>query len=113
MLEIFEKKRNLSFKLAECVLACNYCFNKCLDEDDVKMMKECIKLDKECASICQFTLGMLYKNAHFMKAALDLCEKACEACGDECRKHNYDHCQQCAKACDECAKACREFMQYS
>lgn len=105
------RSKEVSYALAECIHICNECFNACLNEDDVKMMTECIKLDKECSAICAATLGLIYKDAHFMKEMLTLCEKACNACAEECGKHSYDHCKECAKACKECAKACREFME--
>jgi hypothetical protein len=31
----------------------------------------------------------------------------CQACGDECAKHQARHCQDCAAACRRCAEACR------
>lgn len=108
---MLEKKLDLAHKLGECVVTCNYCFNACLEEDDVKMMKECIKLDKECAAICQSTLGLLNKGGHFVKEALDICEKVCESCAEECAKYPHEHCRICAKVCNECAEACREFQQ--
>lgn len=37
----------------ECQKACNNCFYACLKEDDVKMMAECIRLDRECAEACR------------------------------------------------------------
>ena len=43
---LLQEKINLAHKISECILMCNYCFNACLEEDDVKMMKECIRLDK-------------------------------------------------------------------
>ncbi len=110
-MNMLEKKMNLAHKLGECVITCNYCFNACLEEDDIKMMKECIKLDKECAAICQSTLGLINRGGRFVNEALDMCVKVCEACADECRKYPHEHCKVCAKACDECAAACRDFMQ--
>ena len=104
------KSLNLSHKLAECVHACNDCFNACLEENDVKMMKECIGLDRECAIICGTTLELIHANGHFMKEILSLCEKTCRACANECGKFPQKHCQECAKICDECTKVCNEFM---
>jgi hypothetical protein len=38
-----------------------------------------------------------------------LCAKVCQACGDECAKHDrMEHCRQCAEACHRCAEKCRE-----
>jgi len=111
MSEIFEKKLELSHKLAECILACNYCLDACLDEQQVNMMTECIRLDKQCVVLCSATLEVLHKNSRFIKDMLELCAKACEACAEECSKHQYKHCQDCAKACKACAQSCRDFLQ--
>lgn len=107
---MLEKSRDLSEKLAICIHACNDCLFSCLEEEDVKMMTECIKLDKDCSVLCSATLQLVHKNGKFVEEILALCEKACNACADECRKHPQEHCQECAKACDDCAQACRKFM---
>ncbi|MED4778941.1 four-helix bundle copper-binding protein, partial [Bacillus atrophaeus] len=31
-----------------------------------------------------------------------------EACGNECKKHNAAHCQECAEVCFKCAELCRK-----
>ena len=36
----------------KCMEICNSCYSACLQESDVKMMVECIRLDRECADIC-------------------------------------------------------------
>lgn len=111
MKAILEEKINLAHQLGECVITCNYCMNACLDEEHVMMMKECIRLDNQCAVICSTTLQLLHKNSRFIKEILELCIKACEACSEECENHQNDHCQTCAKVCKECAEACRNFLQ--
>ena len=107
--EKLEKKKEVAHLLSECVLLCNHCFSSCLEEDDVKMMKECIRLDKECAEVCQFTIGMLHRSK-FVSKYLELCIQVCEACAEECEKHSNEHCKQCAEGCRKCAEACRGFM---
>ncbi|MCD7901773.1 MAG: four-helix bundle copper-binding protein [Bacteroides sp.] len=108
--EKVEKKKEVAHKLAECVIYCNHCFSSCLEEEDVKMMKKCIRLDKDCAEVCQFTLGMLHRSP-FVDGYLEMCIKVCEACAEECSKHQNEHCQECAKMCKECAEVCRNFRE--
>ncbi|KKB34168.1 Ferredoxin [Bacillus thermotolerans] len=43
----------------ECVKAClacmearNVCYDACLKEENVKMMADCIRTDRECAGTC-------------------------------------------------------------
>ncbi len=37
---------------AECLVACEMCSDACLDEDNVKMLSRCIRLDRDCADAC-------------------------------------------------------------
>ena len=108
---MLEKKIELGHKLAECVQYCNYCLNSCLEEQDIKMMVNCIRLDRDCALICSTALQLVYKQGKFAKDILQLCIKACKACAEECGKFQHDHCKKCAEACKKCADACRSFMQ--
>lgn len=105
-----EKKQELIHILGECVNTCNHCFSACLKEDNIKMMTDCIRLDKECAEVCSFTILMFHKSK-FVGKYLELCMNVCEACGEECGKFEHEHCKKCAQKCKECAKACRDFIE--
>lgn len=96
--------------LANCQAMCNFCLDSCLKEEDVAMMKKCIKLDKECAEICGLTLSLVASNSPYTKEILSLCAKACRECADECKKHDHPHCQDCARACGQCTVACSEYI---
>lgn len=95
----------------ECQKTCNNCFYACLKEDDMKMMAECIRLDRECADLCGLVVDFVQRESDRLPEILGLCATACDACADECEKHEMDHCQQCAKACRECAQACRDYAE--
>ncbi len=105
-------KETLVETIAMCERACNMCFDACLKEDDVKMMAECIRLDRECADICAITRSFAYREGAAFEDLLEVCAKSCEACAEECEKHadHADHCRECAEACRECAEACRSFV---
>lgn len=62
-----QENQQLIQTLHECVAACNHCFDACLQEDNVKMMAECIKLDRECADICAFFEQALSQNTKYKK----------------------------------------------
>lgn len=94
--------------LLECLQECNHCFDACLNEDDVKMMADCIRLDRECADICAFTAQALMRNSPVSDELLKACAAICERCADECAKHEAEHCKKCAEACRKCAEACRK-----
>ena len=104
------KNHELAEKLAACQIACNYCFNACLNEEHMHMMVECIKTDKACAEICGTTLSLVASESKFAKDFVALCADVCNKCADVCVKHPADHCQECARACRECAEACEFFL---
>jgi hypothetical protein len=88
--------------------ACNVCYDACFGEEDLKMMADCIRMDRECADICAFAAKSMQSNSPFVKQICGLCANICEACGNECKKHDHDHCQKCAEACFKCAEECRK-----
>src|SRR2546430_13519611 len=45
-------------------------------------------------------------NSNHANALCQLCADVCNACADECGKHNVDHCRECAKTCRHCAEEC-------
>lgn len=106
-----EESLHIARMLGECIHVCNYCFNACLDEEDVNMMTECIRLDKECVQVYSATLATIYPGSHLAQDMLALCKKACLACAEECSKYSHEHCQTCARVCRACATACEEFKQ--
>ena len=98
----------LAEKTFEFQRVCNECFDACLEEEDVKMMVDCIRLDRECADICSFVTTIISRQSAMPSDLLALCANICQACGKECEKHDMDHCQRCAKVCLECAELCRQ-----
>lgn len=96
--------------LGNCINHCNYCADACLDEENVKMMKDCIRTDKVCAEVCSALNQVLATNYKDVKGLVEYCKKVCQACADECGKHDAQHCKDCAKACKECVSACEAFL---
>jgi hypothetical protein len=91
-----------------CQFACNMCFDACLEENDVKMLVDCIRYDRECADICGIAVDFVGRKGTLTKEILEACIKSCVTCAQECEKHEHmQHCQDCAVACNECADACR------
>ena len=87
--------------------ACNHCAASCLREEDVKMMARCIQLDIECAALCQAAAQIMSLNGNSAAELCGICADACQACAEECAKHDHDHCRECARACRTCAEECR------
>ncbi|MDR5591978.1 four-helix bundle copper-binding protein [Christiangramia sp. SM2212] len=103
------RNEKLISALGNCINHCNYCADACLDEDNVKMMKDCIRTDRVCAEVCSTLNQVLATNYKDVQGLVDYCKKVCQACADECGKHDHQHCKDCAKACQECVKACEAY----
>lgn len=102
-----EKNIGLLKALGNCAAACHYCATACLDEQDVQMLTSCIKLDLDCADICQVTAAFVARVSPHAPHLLKECAEICEACSKECEKHAHmEHCRLCAEACRQCAEAC-------
>jgi hypothetical protein len=88
------------------------CADACLAEATVKDLVRCIRLNLDCADVCESTgrlLGrMTEPDAGLLQAQLQACLEACRVCGAECEKHAsmHEHCRVCAEACRACADAC-------
>ena len=101
----------------DCVQACASCADACLNEDDPKSLSRCIRLDLDCADICDATGRMLSRQTAFdpemARAAVEVCARACKLCGDECDQHasHHEHCKVCAEACRRCENSCNELLQ--
>ncbi|WP_456271319.1 four-helix bundle copper-binding protein [Bacillus sp. AK031] len=94
----------------ECLEACNVCFGSCLKEDNVSKMAQCIRLDRECADVCNLAISAMQSGSPNVTSILKLLVEVCESCGNECKKHDHDHCQKCADACFNCVDACKKMI---
>jgi hypothetical protein len=101
--------------LNQCAEDCLHCENSCLEEENVKNLVRCIKLDRECAEICLFTAKMLASDTMFSNEIMKLCANICDKCAEECDKHaqHMEHCRVCAESCKRCAEECRAFAKVS
>lgn len=102
-----EQYKQLLVTTHDCMVACNFCYDECFKEDDVKMLAECIQLDRECADICAYLEKAISSDSSFVKEIASVCAKICGACAEECEKHDHDHCRKCAIACRNCEEACK------
>lgn len=95
-----------------CALFCTSCADACSAEDGD--MRQCIRLDNDCADVCVATARMAVRhtaaNDAVLRAQLELCIQACLACAEECERHDHAHCALCAVMCRECADDCRKAL---
>ena len=102
------RNEKLIHALGNCINHCNYCADACLDEEEVKKMVGCIRIDRVCAEVCSTVNQLLAMNFDEIDELVAYCAKICERCAEEFGKHPMEHCQKCAEACKSCAEACRE-----
>jgi len=103
------QNQDLIDALIKCAQACEQCFDACLSEQDIQMLAECVRLDKDCAAICSFTASLLNTGSAYAGELVDICSDVCAGCARECEKHDHDHCRVCAEACRKCEEACENF----
>ena len=112
--------------LAECIDACFGCENSCTSCADACLgegehtahLVHCIRLNLDCADVCAATGRVLSRltqpDQNLMRAQLQACLAACQACGAECERHVRDmdmrHCAVCAQSCRRCEEACQALL---
>lgn len=101
---------------SECAQACTACADSCLSEESPRQLAKCIRLDLDCADICNTTARVISRqteyDANLTRAVLEACIQACRSCGSECESHAsmHEHCRICAEACRRCEAACNELL---
>jgi hypothetical protein len=99
-----------------CAATCTSCADACLGEETVQELVRCIRLNLDCADICDATGRALTRQTQpdvtVLRAALEACATACRACGEECERHagHHEHCRVCAETCRRCEQACNDLL---
>ena len=100
----------------QCAQTCTACADACLAEERVEELLSCIRLDLDCADVCDITGRLLSRitgsRPDIAIAQLQTCAVACDACATECEQHarEHEHCRLCAEACRSCERACRQLL---
>jgi hypothetical protein len=98
----------------DCAQACIACADACLGEAMVADLRQCIRLNQDCADICQATGRLATRRTGsdegILKRAIQLCAEVCRECAEECGRHarQHAHCRICADACRACHGACQD-----
>jgi hypothetical protein len=104
-------------EIAGCAIICNICADACLGEQNVQNLAECIRLNLDCAAVCNSTAAIISRQTNsstdLIKAQLQACKTACKTCGDECQKHAqaHEHCKICSDVCHKCMQTCDQLIQ--
>jgi hypothetical protein len=100
----------------DCGQACVACADACLGERDPAQLVACIRLNNDCADICETTGKILSRQTaldrNVVQAVIQACATICGACATECEKHasRMEHCRVCADACRICEEACQRVL---
>lgn len=100
----------------DCAQTCSACADACLGEENISVLRRCIRLNEDCSDVCLTTGQMLSRQQHserrLIRSQLETCLLACQLCGDECAQHakHHEHCRICEEACRACVKACQEAL---
>lgn len=100
----------------DCAQTCTSCADACLGEQDVASVVKCIRLNLDCADVCDTTGRLVSRRTEVdvgtVRAQLQACIEACRVCGEECEKHagHMEHCRVCAEACRACKQACEALL---
>jgi hypothetical protein len=103
--------------ISACALTCTSCADGCLAEQRVAELRQCIRLNLDCADVCAATAALALRRTGSDEAVvrkmLDACITACGLCGEECQRHasHHEHCRICADACRQCGAACQEALR--
>ncbi|MCZ8132191.1 MAG: four-helix bundle copper-binding protein [Steroidobacteraceae bacterium] len=98
----------------DCAQTCTACADACLAEPAVTQLRQCIRLNLDCADVCGATGALASRrtgsNEALMRTMLEACALACRLCGAECERHarTHAHCRVCADTCRRCERACTE-----
>lgn len=101
----------------DCAQTCTSCADACLAEEMVADLRQCIRLNLDCADICATAGTMASRrtgsNIEVLQATIEACAEACRRCGEECASHAemHEHCRICADACKRCADACQAALE--
>jgi hypothetical protein len=107
------QQNDLIRSLMQCAVECENCANACLNEgDQLPMMVNCIRLDRDCATICRATAELIIRGSDIADKMIGICADLCRRCADECERHDMHHCRECARACRDCEEACKNVAHF-
>jgi len=96
----------------DCAQTCTSCADACVAEERVAQLRQCIRLNLDCADICiaagAFALRRAGSNQQVLRAMIEPCALTCRICVEECDKHagQHEHCKVCAAECRSCEQVC-------
>lgn len=106
------KNQTLVDSASDCVKTGEACINHCLDllAQGDKEMAACAKSVNEMLGVCAALQRLATVDSKFLPKFAKVAGEMCEACENECRKHEKKHaeCKACADSCAVCLKECQK-----
>jgi hypothetical protein len=118
--KLFVGAEELSRCIRECLACeqvCVSCADACLGEENVQALRRCIRLNLDCADLCNVTARLLSRqqdpDLELIRRQVQLLAEVCRRCGEECARHQarHEHCRVCAEACRSCEDSCNRLLQ--
>ncbi|MEQ1620964.1 MAG: four-helix bundle copper-binding protein [Methylococcales bacterium] len=105
---------NTEHSMHDCIEACSYChqvclqtaMNHCLKVGGKHVEAEHFRLMMSCAEICQTSANFLLMSSNFHHRVCEVCSEVCAACALSCEK--VGGMDECVDACTGCAESCRK-----
>jgi hypothetical protein len=100
-----------------CAFACTSCADSSLAEEDVRVLVRCIRLNLDCADVCDATGRVLTRQTNFepspARSLVETCAQTCNVCAEECERHahHHEHCRLSVEACRRCEQACEDLLR--
>jgi hypothetical protein len=100
----------------DCAFACVACADACLGESELPDLRKTIRLNLDCADICESAARVLSRQLEpemqLVDRLISLLSMACRLCAEECAWHEkIPPCRLCAEACRRCEQACESLQQ--
>jgi hypothetical protein len=99
-----DEQRDCIENCQEASEICEWCAEECLGDPE---MEECARLCRDVADLTSLHARLMARNSRFSQELGAICADACDACAEECERHDAEHCQVCAEVLRECAESCR------
>ncbi|SRR6266540_3528588 len=103
--------------IVECGQTSTVCADACLAEEMRNDLVRCIRLNQDCADLCEVTARILARQVQpdfaLIRSQVQTLALACSACARECTSHasKHEHCRICSEACRRCENACNMFVK--
>lgn len=101
---------HLNDEQRECVENCaevseiaEWCAKACLGDAE---LEQCASLCRDVADLASIRARFSARDSTYSDQLADICAEACQACAEECERHDLEQCQISADVFQKCAKSC-------